>query len=350
MNLHLRYLFLVIFISSCGIMHNVPSSQTPNSFVKPNIVNSFVDQNGNFYPDNWRKNYGNPPRNGKKDEYSLMKIATERGITDKLTGFEGNKLKELKEKVKSKKRVFILVHGFNAANAQVNESYSYIQKLIKTNTQDDEIIRFYWDGLSTSNPFGGAKVWFTATSFSQMAGEFGLRRILNAISNKDVYIISHSRGASVVLSALSTPPFNEKFAQETKEIHNVDVDGSKTLLENGNRITCIMLAPAVGLVDFKSKDLHNGDDSFRSFSPQVKKIHITINNTDNTLKKFVGFLSDKLNPTDLGYRDNVYNELIKHYDFFEKTDFSGMKSHEFNRYIRNSKFKTMLKENSISLK
>ena len=74
-----------------------------------------------------------------------MKIATERGIVDELNGFEVKKLKELKEHVKSKKRIFIFVHGFNATNQEVNESYGYIQKLIKINAQEDEIIRFYWD-------------------------------------------------------------------------------------------------------------------------------------------------------------------------------------------------------------
>lgn len=348
MNSNLRYLIILIFCSSCGIIHNVPISQKPNSFVKPNISNSFVDQNGNFYPDNWRKSYGNPPQNGKREAYSLMKIATDRGIVDELNGFEVKKLKELKEHVKSKKRIFIFVHGFNATNQEVNESYGYIQKLIKISAQEDEIIRFYWDGLSITNPFAGVKVWFTATSFSQMAGEFGLRRVLNAISNKDIYIISHSRGASVVLSALSKPSFNEKFIKEIKEVHNVDVEKASSLSENQNRITCIMLAPAIGLIDFKSNEM--GNDSFCSFSPQIKKIHITTNNTDKMLKKFVGFLADKLTPTDLGYKDDVYNELIKHYTCIDKTDFSGMESHAFNQYIRNPKFKTMLKANGIALR
>ena len=344
---NLRYLIILVFISSCGIMHNVPLSQKPNSFDKPNISNSFVDQNGNFYPDNWRKTYGSPPSNGKRDAYSLMKIAADKGITDELTGFEVKKLREFKERVKTKKRVFVFVHGFNANNEEVNESYGYIQKLIKVNAKDDEIVRFYWDGLWTSNPFAGAKIWFTATSFSQMAGEFGLRRVLNTISNKDVYIISHSRGASVVLSALAEPHFNEKFVKDIKEIHNVDVENAKELLENKNRITCIMLAPAIGLADFKSQEA--GNDSFCTISPQVKKMHITINNKDKMLKKFFGFFADKFNPTDLGYKDNVYNELVKQYTCFDKTDFSGMESHAFNSYIRSPKFKTMLKANGIAL-
>ncbi|MCS4227248.1 MULTISPECIES: alpha/beta hydrolase [Sphingobacterium] len=345
----LFYLFLLFSMVSCDIAHNVPKDPYPNSFDKPNIVNSFVDQNGNFYPDNWRKTYGEPPKSGDVNAYSLMKIATEKGIESQLKGFEKTRMLAVGSKVKAKDRVFIFVHGFNAPSDEVNESYEYMRKLLKLNTNKDEVVKFYWDGLHTTNPFGGAKVWFSATSFSQMAGEFGLRNLLNSISNKKIILISHSRGASVVLSALSSATFSTSFAKGTLENHNVDVDGAKKLAENGNDIMCIMLAPAIGIEDFKSKDVEKGTDSYRTFSKQVKKIHITVNNTDVMLKKFVGFLSNKLKATDLGYKVDVYNELVKYYPFMQYTDFTGMKSHDFNKYIRNPKFKGMLKADGIAV-
>ncbi|WP_293915237.1 MULTISPECIES: alpha/beta hydrolase [unclassified Sphingobacterium] len=347
MNRYIACLVCLFVVTSCGITHNVPLNQSPNSFEKPNISNSFVDQNGNFYPDNWKKSYGAPPENGKKNDYSLMKIATERGEDDKLRSYETQQLKQVAKRLANKKRVFIFVHGFNSDVRSSNQSYDYIRKQLNVNSSQDEVIRFYWDGLLTNNPFSGAKIWFAATSFSQMAGEFGLRRLLNTMHNKNIYIISHSRGASVVLSALSTPVFKEKFVEEVKDIHHVDIDDASSLKENKNNITCIMLAPAVGLADFRPKDYREGDSTYCIFSEQVKKIHITTNNTDKMLKKVFGFLSDKLEPTDLGYKEDVYNVLCKHYPFFEMTDFSGMESHEFKRYIRNPKFKTMLKEHKI---
>ena len=101
----LTYLVLSILITSCAALHNTPKSVNPNVTEKPNIVYSFVDQNGNFYPNNWRKTYGSPPPNAKKHEYSLMKIATEKGIQSELTNNETNFLTTLAKQANTKKRV-----------------------------------------------------------------------------------------------------------------------------------------------------------------------------------------------------------------------------------------------------
>mgnify|MGYP005605797899 CR=1 FL=1 len=71
---NISILISILFLAtSCGIMHNVPQTNDPNVFVKPNMNTFFVDQNGNFYHANWKKTYGNPPRKGNKHEYSLKK-------------------------------------------------------------------------------------------------------------------------------------------------------------------------------------------------------------------------------------------------------------------------------------
>ncbi len=338
------FIWLPVFLVSCAATHNVPLSSYPNKIGKNNIVYSFVDQNGNFYPDNWRKAYGNPPPNAKKNEYSLMKIAAEKGIENQLQTFENSLLSKLQQHLKSKKRIFIFVHGFNSDYETSTENYEYARSLLNIDFRKDDVIQFYWDGLKSESLFGGAKIWFNATTFSQMAGEFGLRRLLNILKNKQIYILSHSRGASVVLSALSSPPFEKSIKEETLIDHHVNVDDAKNLLENNNKIVCIMLAPAVGLEDFKAKDFHEGDDAFRQFTPQLQTIHITINNTDNLLKKYIGVLSKHLEPTDLGFKEDAYNALCEHYIFFEKTDFTGMKTHAFKGYLHNPKFKEILKQ------
>lgn len=336
------YINLIILLTACAATHNIPKSENPNVKEQPNIIYSFVDQNGNFYPNKWRVIYGNPPQNAKRNEYSLMKIATKKGIANQLTQTETSFLKTISESVKNKKRVIIFVHGFNSNARKSTQNYESARKIMNINSGTDEIIQFYWDGLSSESIFGGAKIWFNATNFSQMAGEFGLRRILNTITNKDIYIISHSRGASVVLSALSSPKFSESTKTETLENHNIDVDNSKNLKENNNSITCIMLAPAVGSADFKLKTSINEEPEFCTFSPQIKKIHITINNTDNLLKKYIGVLSKTLKPTDLGYKEDTFNELCNHFTIFEKTSFTGQKSHDFDHYLKNPKFKDIL--------
>lgn len=336
------YVVFSVLVTSCAATHNAPKSVNPNVKENPNIIYSFVDQNGNFYPNNWKNIYGTPPANAKKNEYSLMKIATEKGIENQLNKSENDFLNAISKNVETKKRVIIFVHGFNSTAKKSTQNYKLARSIMNINSATDEIIQFYWDGLSSESIFGGAKIWFNATNFSQMAGEFGLRRILNVIKNKDVYIISHSRGASVVVSALSSTVLSESTKTETLENHNVNVDEAKTLKENKNSITCIMLAPALGVPDFKFQE--NDLDQFCTFSKQVKTIHVTINNTDPLLKKYIGVLSKTLKPTDLGFKEDAYNELCNHFTIFEKTDFTGQKSHDFNNYIKNPKFKDILKE------
>ena len=333
-------LLSVLLLTSCAAVHNTPKSVQPNVKENPNIMYSFVDQNGNFYPNNWRKTYGEPPQNARKNEYSLQKIATEKNILAQLEKDENAIIASIQKEAANKKRVFVFVHGFNSTAKKSTQNYELARKYMNIDSKSDQIIQFYWDGLAAQSLLGGAKIWFNATNFSQMAGEFGLRRILNVLKNKDIYIISHSRGASVVVSALTSPVLSESNKKEAIEEHNVDFDASKQLLENGNKITCIMLAPAIGVNDFYQEA---SEKDFCHLSKQVEKIHITINNTDPLLKKYVGFLSKTLKPTDLGFKEDAYNTLCDHYVLFDKTDFSGQKMHDFDSYIKNPKFKEVLR-------
>ncbi|WP_313578911.1 alpha/beta hydrolase [Chishuiella sp.] len=338
------YLFLISILTSCAAIHNVPDSQRPNNFIQPNTTSSFVDQNGNFYPDSWLKEFGKPPRNASRNDYSLMKIATEKSFQDELINYENLRLKAISERIRNKKRVIIFVHGIDNDYLSSLSSYNKAKSYMNINNSNDEILNFYWDGLVNESLFGAAKVWVSATTNSQLAGVFGLRRILNSISNKDVYLISHSRGASVVLSALVNPSLKSSEIKRAKKVHHVDYSDALELKENNNRFYSIMLAPAIGRVDFVTDA-----DELKQFTPQLKKMHITINNTDYVLGKGrVGFLSRSFTPTDFGYKDDLYNELNKTYTFLEKTDFTGQDSHEFKKYINNPKFITILKEFKLS--
>ena len=101
-----------------------------------------------------------------------------------------------------------------------------------------------------------------------------------------------------------------------------------------------MLAPAVGVVDFKDEK-----GNYKSYSDQLKSIHSTINGTDFVLGKGkTGLLSKILTPTDFGYSPKTFSELNQQYLFLEKTDFTGQKSHDFKDYIINPKFIEILKK------
>lgn len=334
------YLVILSFLTACTAMHNVPTSQVPNNFINPNITSAYVDQNGNFYPNQWQKKYGNPPANATRKEYSLMKIATENGFAQDLTKFESSQLKAFADRVKHKKRIIIFVHGINNDYMQSLTNYNKARTYMDLNSQKDEVVNFYWDGLKTTSLFGAAKVWVSATTNSKLAGEYGLRRILNSVSNKEIYIISHSRGAAVVLSAIANPALKPTEKRIVAEYHHVEIEDAKPLAENGNKIYSIMLAPAIGIKDFQ-----NDDGQFKVFSPQLKLIHSTINNTDFVLGKGkTGILSSSFTSTDFGYDSDTHAEIASHYNLCEATDFTGQKSHDFRDYIVNPKFKEILKK------
>lgn len=135
------------------------------------------------------------------------------------------------------------MHGFNSTARKNTQNYELARKYMNINPKTDEIIQLYSDGLTSQSILGGAKIWFDATNYSQMAGEFGLRRILKVIKNKEIYIISHCRGASVVISVLNSNPIKDNHKKEVVNIHNVDFENSKDLLDNNNKthVSCLLL-------------------------------------------------------------------------------------------------------------
>lgn len=324
------YLIICVLLVSCAT-HNIPNTN-PNIHTPPNTSVAFVDLNGNFYPENWEREIGPYKRTS-----SLILTAKKNNVLDVLNTYEEKKLAEYRQSFLHKKRIFIFVHGYNNAASQSKQNYDLLRSKININPLQDEIIEFYWDGLVSKNLIGSGKIWFNATGYSQMAGQFGLRKILNEIHEKDIYIISHSRGASVILSSLSNPPFSESFRKNTTEL-GIEVNNKISLAENNNRIIAIMIAPAIGEIDFTQE---NNVDKYRTFSPQLKKVHITINKNDMILKKFIG-LQGKYNPTTLGYDSQAYVNLKSTYNFFTVDNFDGQDNHSFSVYIRNPKFQKMI--------
>lgn len=334
-----KYILILILFFSCKAIHNVPSDEIyPNSLNKINNETTiFVDQNGDFYPDNWREKYDKPPRNGNKYAYSLrtMALRKSRDEFNQLKKFQNTFLKRFKSKIKSKKRIIFLVHGYNTSEKKANKTYDRIIKKLDL-TKDDEVVKFFWDGLISKN-LGSLGIWFNAAGYSQLAGEFGLRKVLETLQDKNVYFISHSRGASVILSALSSPPYKDKFKNETLKEHSLDINNSIPLNNNNNNFYCLFLAPAIGRIDFQTPDKKD----YRSLGKQVKTIHITINKGDRVLKKIILGLGGKYNPTDLGSDIRQYEMLKDKYPFL-KGHTIFLKSHSFNEYIKEDIFDSII--------
>jgi hypothetical protein len=173
----------------------------------------FVDMNGTFYPDGWRS-YADGKRL-KAD--SLLNEAVRKPALDGLVAREeARQLADIEAFARSKKRIFILIHGFNSTVEDSEPPFDTIEAQLDLGP-DDGVIRFNWDGL-TGKLLGAGKIWFYATATSQLAGSRGLRRVLARIEGKQIYLISHSRGASVILSALGNPVYTPRFAERTRAI------------------------------------------------------------------------------------------------------------------------------------
>lgn len=314
-------ILILCTLASCRL-HNVPIEQNPNRYVAPNTFKVFVDLNGTFYPENWKTSIGPHKRYS-----SLYLTAMKKGKLSILEDFEVSMLTDFEQMTQDKDRIVVFIHGYNSPVDVAEKNYNILRSKLNLNPQKDGVVEFFWDGLAAKDPLSSGKIWFNAAGYSQMAGEFGLRKLLNAIHNKDVIIISHSRGASVVLSSFSNPPFNPKFYKKTNDL-KIPINNTVRLAENHNRIISIMLAPAIGEIDFAKQDDIN---TYRDFSAQLKRVHITVNEKDKILKKFVGIPS-KFNPTNLGSDLTAHNNLSNNYNFFRYT-LLELNDHAFDSYV-----------------
>lgn len=317
----------------------------------------FVDANGTFYPDAWNSYVAGTRR--WKAHSLLNQAAVTPGLYPRLASEEARQLRDIAAFGRNKKRLFILVHGYNNTAERAIGPYDSIEARLDLH-EDDGVIRFHWDGL-TGDGIGAGKIWFNATAYSQMAGAHGLRRILAQFEDKQIYLISHSRGGSVILSALGNPVFDPKFKLATEKVAATWTgDYSKFLSPDplpmrGNRIHIIAAAPSIDRIDFcdahEQANINNGGscEKLRSLGPQFCSLSYTVNPRDPVLNKFVG-LSKGFNPTGLGLRASVGEDIAK------EGRYRGMRAyafpdaerfHAFERYVRHPTFAAMLFDQGI---
>lgn len=348
-----------VTVSGCW-SHSFPSA---DSFIRPveqhaalaETVQIFADPNGTFYPSGWTSRMGRP-RSWKAD--SLLNESNDDPAFRKLIeDGERRQLAELTAFAAPRRRIFVLVHGYNNTMKEAEGAYRLIEERLGTRS-DDGIIRFFWDGLSGTG-IGGGKIWFNASGYSQLVGSRGLRRVLSTFSGKQVYLIGHSRGASVILSAISNPVYDPSFLSDTKKVAATWGAGYSDFLTPmalpnlGNRINILALAPAIDRIDFCDASQQPATErryACRIYKDlgQVVSFRYTVNARDPVLNKFVG-LSAGFNPTGLGLRDEVGETLARRYAFM--TPYRYIKPerfHAFSGYVKHPSFNAMLSDAGIS--
>ncbi len=354
-------------------------------------VEFFVDANGSFYPSGWCSYLAKPkvcaaipikpPKRLAGD--SLYNNADARWARDGATfralidADQSRQLAALAEFVRGKHRVFILVHGFNNHVDTITPPFRAIEDRLDLQPEDT-VIRFYWDGL-TAKGLGALKIWFPAAGYSQLAGSRGLRKVLEQLDDKEVYLISHSRGASVILSALGNPVYARQFWDKTKLVAGGwkppvdDLLNPAPLSATKSRYHLMFLAPAVGRIDFcdtseqprlndrvedtpelkRARAKTGGVDdaarawagcvALRSFGAHLKDIRYTINISDPALRKGVGF-QYRFNPTTLGVEPEVGRALAQEGGYPMTAYFTDppRAEHTFLEYVRDPSFYRML--------
>jgi hypothetical protein len=319
---------------------------------RPAVAQLVFDANGTIYPEDWQKSF---------DEVRIEKQGSLlNGATPderiRITGQEAERLKQIQTLIAGKNRVFILVHGFNTNEAESGLAFDLIERRIAM-TRNDAVIRIHWDG-GTGQGVGIASTWFSAAGNSQVVGMKGLRRVLNLAQRQKVYLISHSRGASVVLSALADPPFSVDFRERTERLQ---LTGDRPflraegLVQSDNEIHALFLAPAIGFPDFWSTACEGQKCSdpptsatcsnYRQFPDQLKSIRYTINKGDAALRKGVFKLRRSFNATDFGFDETVGEQLKACYPFLKSAyGVVPTHGHSFYRYAQGEAFSKMLED------
>jgi Alpha/beta hydrolase of unknown function (DUF900) len=346
-------------LSGCAA-HSFPLS---NRFVyasdAKDTAEVFADTNGTLYPAGWQS-YLHPfmskkhPGEGRWMAGSLLAQTSQkskfRGLIER---DETRQLGEIKNFAQRHKRIFILIHGYNAPVEEVNVPFSQIEAELDLKPGDG-IIRFYWDGL-IGKGVGAIKVWFKAANASQVVGSRAFRGVLDQIEGRDVFVIAHSRGASVVMSALGNPVYDSGFRDKlSRTARNWGkpyrgILTPKPLADRGNNIHILMLAPAIDRIDFcdasqqpvKSKGFIC--TKFRPLGGQVKSFDYTVNPSDPVLGKFI-FSSHAFNPTGLGYEAKIGRELkAENYPLLREYVFEKPEGfHAFKNYAAHPVFLQML--------
>jgi hypothetical protein len=348
-------LLTLLLASACAPLNNLPWGPYPTYDVPSAVVSVHVDQNGDFYPDDWHTN----PVIGEKNIQRNLSIAGSFAANGDrpgiLNSFRIESLENVARTTVGKQRVFVLVHGFNAEVGPADAGYAVLKQTIAL-ASTDAVIQFYWDGLTDADSIiNGGRIWFPAVATSQHAGSRALRAILRQLHDQEVIFITHSRGASVVLSAISNPNYTTKYAKEIDELDFAPdfLDPPETDFRAQNlKMNAIFLAPAIGNPDFWKKSCKDkkGCAEYRDFVG-LKSIRHTVNPGDPVLgKRFFTWnpltLPCSFNATTLGYTEKCGSWVRDHYNtrmaWLIPYQVQPMKTHSFVCYAGHPVLRHML--------
>ncbi len=221
----------LIMLSGCASRINFPDPEYWKIEDQPNIVRAAFDMDGHIYPRDsdtvknvrWNVKGANVATSnfGLSRVYRLHRQNGEHYPFNE--AFIGQLYQEVADKISQKitehnaTQLIVVSHGFKTSyNDAITQVYpAFYQQFSADTLQKSVILELSWDGRylsSWASALSLYKVWPVSLTYSNLAGQIGLRNILNRIDNKgniDLVLLSHSRGAGVVLSSLMEPEWDK---------------------------------------------------------------------------------------------------------------------------------------------
>lgn len=213
-------IFAVVLLTGCAGQHVKPPADYASS--APQALRVAFDQDGNFYPRDasivdWQveptwysKTFGGAFRLSETlaaDGSKPYTDAVQQAARD-------SAIHETNARLHDGDTLVVLIHGFNNRFDEAKQNFELLKAELARSRPDVVTLEVYWDGLTTRTPHwkdmpGIASFWPDSLTYSNMAGQYGLRALLNGIQ-RDVHLrfVTHSRGAAVALSALTDPLYD----------------------------------------------------------------------------------------------------------------------------------------------
>ncbi|BCD98854.1 alpha/beta hydrolase [Marinagarivorans cellulosilyticus] len=239
--------------------------------------------------------------------------------------------KDLNESIQSTGHLVVLIHGFNNDHDQASANFGEIQKKIE---KDVTFLEVYWDGLGGWQPIS---FWGDALTYSNLAGQLGLRRILNSVENKPhLTFVTHSRGAAVALSAISDPKYDEDIcAPQENNVNKTNIELCAKQL--GENVPLDPDKPLPRFSPFKSGNFSSLNTAM--FAPAIGSGHIW-----EGTSRYLGEL-DKVNLiVGANTKDFATSKVVAGHEFYGDTSLGGNKC-----YIESATANLYRKESNIRL-
>lgn len=344
----LASILLALCLGACA--HNLPAADVPNSFTEAAQARVYVDINGVMYPPGWRSPEVVGERAVRRGHSIHAAVNGDEARLREIRLAEEEHLASIARLAGAKARVFVFLVGFNTNHASTAVELRAMQDAVGLGS-DELAVEFYWDGHDASFYVDAAGIWFPAVGSSQVTGQRGLRRVLNAVGDRPVVLVSYSRGASVVLSALSDPSYPPAFRAKTEALTYLRPAGPAFFetppLAPGGPIRVVMLAPAIGEPDFWAPGSRGDAWAFRAFPERVESIRYSINRRDPVLNKGFTGLARHFNATDLGAYRSAGRDLDCHYRILQGYEVVGEIGHGVGAYIADPSFTRMLHDSGV---